>query len=620
MPAPTRTQFHWVNKSTQSESLSNTDRESSREIRRFVQNQRLAIRQREGLQIKFSKHSILTTDANTASALLSSTQYDKGLDEEEIPHSSRQNPPSRDSRRIQPRSSYQQAQRRFFDSRDGRRKNEASPHSQWKPSEAVMHGRSKSRSQETPSLDGMKSVWRLSAANIIEGSSIDPFNISTQPMSKETDVLLSYYASFVLSGHIPYKLQYLPHKFRAITPTQEVRQGAMTDAMQYEHCLYAMFAFASARLYHIMKLRLEGLKSPQYYMAQAVKALRHRLEDIERSNMPVDMATISAMATLALADWTTGDLNTARVHLGILGKMLDYVDFENPGGRFLIEKIRTADFQVAMENGDYPMLSAVPSFEPMAPERLGWLGSQVAAAAAADSEMSQQTALMLGREPKMPLEILEDVHETLDYRMGWTLEEILKSDDIIDRGLHPPIRVMLDVATVCKCVWRLDVGSLRDARWSCRTGRTQLHWLHTYRFKHAADVPTTQTLLTDCVRLALLIVGTLCTNRLSNRPARRIGLELAKACRRLGPDPELCQLGSRAYLWSLITAATVATEGSATRLWLVDRAANVAIKLGFTSYGEIHESMLGFLYTWTFYLPAMRELIKVINDRTWNIL
>ncbi len=55
MSLMTMTQFHWVHKDTQSTSLSSTNGPESREIRRFVQHQRLSHRKRGELQIRWSK-------------------------------------------------------------------------------------------------------------------------------------------------------------------------------------------------------------------------------------------------------------------------------------------------------------------------------------------------------------------------------------------------------------------------------------------------------------------------------------------------------------------------------------------------------------------------------------
>lgn len=340
-------------------------------------------------------------------------------------------------------------------------------------------------------LTKMQSKWHPEPVNFLEGSAVDPFNTIVHPMTAEADVLLKYYSAFVSTGHTPYKLQHLPGKFRGLMPIPSVIDDHMSSAIRYEHCLYALFAFTSVRLSHVMKVRLRGIKSPHFYMVQAVSTLRRRLEEIQKSDAPIDRATIGAIAQLALADWTSGDLAKARIHINTLANLLGYVDIGDVRGCFKIETTRTADFQMALEDGTVPLLSAQPSFEPMPVERIRWLEDQVSQAAADEKLESKDVASRLGREPTLPSEILDDGHLTLDYRMGWALEEMLETD-VVDHGLHPIIRSMLDVTTIGKAVWRLGVASVADARYMCRWGRTQLHCLHTYGFDHAGDDPTPQ--------------------------------------------------------------------------------------------------------------------------------
>ena len=461
----------------------------------------------------------------------------------------------------------------------------------------------------------MQSEWLLNPVSFLKGSAVDPFNSTIRPMSTEANSLLKYYSGFVSSGYITFKLQHLPAKFRNLLSIQAINDDYLSNAVQYEHCLFALYAFSAVRLSHVMKIRLMGLRSPQYYMAQAVTALRHRLDELQQSGSAIDRATIGAIAQLALADWTAGDLTTARIHVNSLVSTLGFVDIEDVRGRFMIETIRTADFQIALEHGSFPLLSAVPSFEPMSRERLKWLGEQVREALTAEKAQSPDIASRLGRETPRPSELLDDLDITLDYRMGWALEEILNTD-LIDSGLHPVIQADLEVLTIAKTVWRLGVASVADARYMCRWGRTQLHFLHTYGFEHAADEPTPQASLTNCIRLSLLIIGTLCTNRMSERTTHLIVFELFEACRCFDLSLQMPRLARLAYLWSLVTAATVADETPQTRTWLINRAADTAIQLDLTKYEELDEAMIGFLYSWTFSIQVMRDVLDAIDSRS----
>jgi hypothetical protein len=459
----------------------------------------------------------------------------------------------------------------------------------------------------------MQATWRLTTSNFLEGSAVDPFNITVRPMTNEVASLFSYWSSVITSGGNAYKLQTLPDRVKSVTPIYAVRDEYLSNALRYDHCLYAISSFVSSRLQHVNKLQLKGLQNPAHYMAKSVGLIRRRLEECGNSDSEVDNPTIGAIALIALADWTSGDLAAARIHLKTLSKLIDLIDFNSPTGSYMIESIRTADFQVAVEGHTKPMLCAVPSFEPLSRERITELKQEIQIAIQKGSIQDAGVASHLGYDLPPPDDILGDLARTLDLRLGWALEKILDTNTFAST-LHPIIRNMLDVITIMKAVWRLETAEVKDARYMCRWGRTQGHFLFTYGYNHADDDPTPQVLLTDCVRIALLVVLTLSTNRMGRRAAQRIGYELFEACQRYDFEVSASDvLAGKAYLWALMTAAVAVEDGTFVKYWLLQQAASTALHLDLTSYEDLHEAMTGFLYSWTYSLQTMRDVLIIIE-------
>ena len=69
-----------------------------------------------------------------------------------------------------------------------------------------------------------------------------------------------------------------------------------------------------------------------------------------------------------------------------------------------------------------------------------------------------------------------------------------------------------------------------------------------------------------------------------------------------------------------MTAAMVAEDGSEARSWLLHRAADIAMQLDLTSYEELDEVMTGYLYSWTFSIAVMRDILDIIDSRTTVLL
>ena len=147
----------------------------------------------------------------------------------------------------------------------------------------------------------------------------------------------------------------------------------------------------------------------------------------------------------------------------------------------------------------------------------------------------------------------------------------------------------------------------------CRTARSMVHRLWTYGWDHANDPDDLEHMLTDCVRLALLIMLTLATNRMASRAVIALGQDLCTACQRLELPGDATELQRRTYLWILVTGVLVAMEASPEKSWLLYEAAITASGQGLTSYEALHEAMTEFIYSWTMQMQNLQQVISTIE-------
>ncbi len=177
-------------------------------------------------------------------------------------------------------------------------------------------------------------------------------------MTEDVDILMKYFAAAQSAGGNAYKLHLLPSYVQDVVHIDRFVQLSWSNYLRYEHCMYAMMAFMAVRLLVVTKVRLSTIKSPEHYMEKAITSLRQKLQDCQNPGLEVDPATISAMNQIALADWTSGNLAAARIHLQVLSNLVQYIDVEQARGRLMVESIRTLDLQVALEMKEAPFLTS----------------------------------------------------------------------------------------------------------------------------------------------------------------------------------------------------------------------------------------------------------------------
>ena len=468
--------------------------------------------------------------------------------------------------------------------------------------------------ESTPSMKS-RPRWRLTLPTALS-STVDPFNSTPVRLTDEAKILMNYFSAAQSAGGNAYKLHLLPDYVQDAVRVNSVVWAAEDVYLQYEHCMYSMMAFMSVRLLVITKVRLNSLKEPEYYMKKAIMSLRRKLRECENSGLELDYATIGAMTQIALADWAAGNLLTARIHLKVLSTLVPYVDLEQPRGRHLIEAIRTLDLQVALEARKLPFLSAAPSFEPLSRTRIsqikGLLDLVAEKATCSRNQGCEELAIRLGRDPTPPADIMADCDITLDFRLGTKLEQALETG-VLQPSIHPIIVDVLDCLTIAKLVWRTKQATAKDARWMCRTARTMVHCLWTYNCDQMGLYNDFRHHLTNCVRLALVIMLTLATNRMASRAVAVLGEELCMACQQVNISGNASDLEQQMYLWTLLTGLLVTSKGSYEHEWFLCEASTTSSGLGITTYELLHEVMTGFLYSWTMQMQSLQEVIRAIE-------
>ena len=615
--------FHWVHKDIQSNSLSSTSGLESKEIRRFVQHQQLSKRRRNGIHIRWQEDISTKLTQKVATSFDQRTAHTKHIrldhpasDVKRSPTTHRQNEAQQHISKQYVNTSDDDSMQGFTSSKKSRpfsSGTESPPRKLNRRRRLLSYTGDDSEVEHLNRLQQLQSQWRIPRAKVKLGSGHDPFNSTAVSVTDEAQTLISYYSAAQANGGNAYKLHLLPpYLDRNVLKVDQIIQSYLENYLRYQHAMWAMMAFMAVRLIVISKVKLANVKSPQYYMQQAIHALRKRLLECEHTGLELDLGTIGAIHQIALADWTAGDLETARIHLKVHSNLVQYINHEHVRGRFMIESIRTLDLQVALETGELPHLPAAPSFEPMPPARIKEM-RRLLDHVADKEEKRRDFAACLGRDFPPPNEILADCDVTLDLRLGTELEAVLATD-ILSPSIKPTIRNVLDCLTVAKVVWRTKDALPKDARCMCRTARTMVHHLWTYGWDRATDSPNQPHKLTDCVRLTLIILLTLATNRMASRAVGVLGKQLFAACGRLRLCDTAVEQERKLYLWTLLTAILVAKEGTDQKNWLLHEAAIIACGLDLTSYEALHEAMTEYIYSWTMQKQTLQEVVKAMDS------
>jgi hypothetical protein len=469
-----------------------------------------------------------------------------------------------------------------------------------------------------PEIDQLQGNWRVVNNNFIQGASIDPFARTAVAMNTDHEAFLKYYSIAQMGGGNLYKLHYLPSHVQEIIRPEVIRDEIMANAFLHKHCLYALMAFMSVRMLVVSRRKVTVLKGPTYYMHMAICTLREKIIEHEKSGTAIDRNTICGILQIALADWTSGDLSAARAHIRVLAQLMPFVCRRDDRGMNLNEIIRTLDLEVALESSTTPFLPAMADPDPMTHFRLDQIKRRLNVVAA-HYEPSSQSALPFGNQYALsgilskPTDIMADLTTTLDFRIGTVFEEALDAN-VLEEAFHPTLRDFIDCLTVAKYVWRTPDATVKDARWMCRAARLAIHQMLAYTCDLPHHRQNVRSALTECTRLALLIMLTLATNRMAVRAVKSLGQGLRLACARADRHLMESDVENKLFLWALMTAAFALADSNNDTLWLIRRAARLAyLRLGLASLEELHETMTLFLYSCSMQASTLREVMVYVD-------
>jgi hypothetical protein len=117
------------------------------------------------------------------------------------------------------------------------------------------------------------------------------------------------------------------------------------------------------------------------------------------------------------------------------------------------------------------------------------------------------------------VDILSDASTTMDFSLGSGLERALEAN-VIQPDLAFILEDLLDVVTVAKHVWRTPNGTRDDADWMCKRARAVCHRLLAIPSQLPFPETSAHAAKTEALRLALLLMVTRCTNRMTFRSAQ----------------------------------------------------------------------------------------------------
>lgn len=460
-------------------------------------------------------------------------------------------------------------------------------------------------------------------------------------MTKNIEVLLKYYFTMATTGAHVDKTEVLPSHLQPVHRYITVREGAMRNCIQDKVEFTALMVIMAARMVHLSRIPLTGFARPEYYMQQALSAVQAKMVDCQRRGLPGDRTVVRGIHCLALAEWISGQFETASTHIRAAKLLLPLLDLEDPIDAFVAHGIVNVDKLIAIETGRVPDLPLMFDPGPLDECRMADIRGELCAFADGSLDPVIQSS------PRSPVpdackltsaimshqvDILADASENLDLGLGTGFEcALTAATDTIHSALASVLEDLLDVLTVAKYVWRTPNATRDDADWMCRRARAICHRLLALPATLAEEESSSvRARKTEVLRIALLLVVLRCTNRVSFRSAQpnmrrlqralygidtnwasttTIARPLDPACETTTttvahhPDP---LSRSRPYdenellLWVLLTGHFSAQGEPDEELWFLMRAAFVAEqRLGIRDYEGLRDLMARYLYSKT---------------------
>ena len=431
--------------------------------------------------------------------------------------------------------------------------------------------------------------------------------LPTEITSEELRVI-EYYRFALSSGGNAWNSEVLPAKLRSSKQATSMAVCNMMtrNALAHVHCMYALKAFISIRMRVISNMRTSSERDALFHMCQAISAIRKVLLETQKAHKVVEWFTILSIHQLTMANWYSGDLEAARAHIGAVASLEMQLSPEEPWQGFMMESMRTADIQVAIELGTTPHIPAKSPDKASFSTRLREMQAYLRQEAAGISDHQDVQALHSPEQSRFHQEnVLADAAVTMNLKLGLGLHVACKCN-VLDGGMRSIILDFVDCLTIAKFVWRTSLAQKEDAAYMCTLARFLEHKLATYTpLPRVSDVVRH---LSECVRLALLIMLTCARNRMSRRALPRVGSDLVGALNRLQEcwphlDRDSLILDDcyprNLLLWLYATAA-FALHDCSEEIYLCGCAATLAsMSPSCGDYGSLHQVMSRFVYSST---------------------
>lgn len=150
----------------------------------------------------------------------------------------------------------------------------------------------------------------IKTLNLRSGACVDPFDSTVVPITKPMEAIFKYYWKMVLVGGPNSKEEVLPPHVRTPQAFDAVREQAMREALTDKLALAGLLASMASRMVHFSQLTLPGGLSPEYYIESTIQILRSRLLAAQDRGDHADFSAYFAIWRLALASVCAISLRT----------------------------------------------------------------------------------------------------------------------------------------------------------------------------------------------------------------------------------------------------------------------------------------------------------------------
>jgi hypothetical protein len=476
---------------------------------------------------------------------------------------------------------------------------------------------------EDSALELSSPVYR---ANFTSYDCIDPFGCTPVRITPKIHTILQYTLRIYPYAGNNYKLAFLPKHVRS-TITQFPIGDVVQRSVYKEHHLYSLMAAMLARMKHVFVVSPTG-DDPQAIRAQATQYLRKELVRCARTG-DVDKQTILDLCFLCVNEMSYGRFEAVRRHLTIVGKLLPLLDTSVVLDRWISETAAHVDNQYALSTGRRPVIQYTFDPGPMLPERMAILRRE--AHNLKYYGYPNPTALIIPRGPDGSLghtDALADLAATLDVRMGSQLVRGLKFG-AFPGSMARVVQDLIDCIEIAKVVWLSPLAVCFDAEWLCRKARAVLRALLAIAPERNIGPMSLMCKCTEVARLCLLILMTHACTLIGFQTAKSTVVRLKSAaeyalkhwCPAIGwtedcvpivPGSRLdafCELQAGFVLWAMFIGCW-AGENLPECDYFMDRAVNISLYFGYSTYDDLHNHLVGYIYSKSLQEKGVRAAAK----------